>query len=615
MLEGLSQVERLRALVTLFDELLSARIEVQGSSGKVVVASAPLSLATHPPCEAPVVVGLVIAGRVLGWQRQAEAHPRLQAALDSIADFTAYLTIFSAEAGETQVAAARSEERLRIAMEATSDAIWDWDLETNKAFYSPRWFEMLGYTPGAFASDFDTWAAMTDPEDVARTRAIVQSAVARGQGYTTEFRMRHADGSWRLIRGRGKVTGRNASGRPTRMSGTNTDVTEQRESEAERAQLERALRQQEKMSAIGQLAGGVAHDFNNQLTTILGSAEVLREQVQDDPERLALIDEISAAAQRSAELTRKLLSFSRKSPSMRRTLDLNELVREVTPMLSRSIDPKVRIVTRLEAGSAKVMGDPAELQNAILNLALNARDAMPEGGTLTIATSNVDPGGADEGRPPELGPKAYVLVSVRDTGVGMSAEVMSRILEPFFTTKPEGTGMGLPSVYGTAKSHDGELMIRSKENYGSLFAIGLPAADEGSELYERIPSNIPLSPISTILIVDDEPSVRELFARVLKSLGHHVQMAASGAEAVEMVAKAPQAYDAAIVDLAMPGIGGRETISSLRQLAPNLKFMVTSGFASPDEVQATLTEGTRVFLPKPFTRAQLANALKEALER
>lgn len=612
MLEDIVHKARLSRFVELIDATFDVRVQVCNAAGKVVAGvketqGEPLAAQAH------VVVGLMTAGRVLAYSNKA-VDPRLQEFIEAVADLAAVLASFSAEAGAKSVAVARTEERLRLALEATTDAIWDWDLTTNRTYYSPRWYQMLGYEPGAFDASFETWAAMTDPQDVESTVAVVNAAVARGEGYVSEFRMRHADGRWRTIVGRGRVSARDANGRPIRMSGTNTDVTSQREAETERLRLEGALRQREKLSAIGQLAGGVAHDFNNQLTTVLGSAELLVESVTNPLDR-ELVQDILAAATRSAELTRKLLSFSRQGQVQRSEIDVHALINEVVGMLRRSIDRRIRLEADLRASYFVVKGDAAELQNAILNLALNARDAMSEGGVLTFKTHNVFFGANDRDQLSDLSEAQYLVVGVADTGHGMSPEVQARLFEPFFTTKPAGvgTGMGLASVYGTVKAHQGAVRVTTAVDKGSEFLVYLPVTEQNTAVRVRRTSEVPDVPPCRVLVVDDEPLVREQFARSLRSLGHLAEVASGGGMGLARLIEARHAFDVAIVDVSMPDMGGRETIAAMRKVAPHLRFIVTSGFAVQGEVQATLDEGARAFIPKPFFRSTLAHALAEAL--
>ncbi|MDX2023739.1 MAG: PAS domain-containing protein [Deltaproteobacteria bacterium] len=612
MFEDIVHKARLSRFVELIESTFDVRLQVCDAAGTAVVGTLQTPAATLA-AQAPVVVGLITAGRVLAYSDKP-VDPRLQGFLEALSDLTAALAAFSAEAGAKSIEVARTEERLRLALEATTDAIWDWDLTTNKTYYSPRWYQMLGYEPGAFPSSFESWAAMTDPQDVERTVAVVNAAVARGEGYHSEFRMRHADGGWRVIVGRGRVSARDASGKPIRMSGTNTDVTSQREAERERLRLEGALRQREKLSAIGQLAGGVAHDFNNQLTTVLGSAELLMESV-NNPQDRELVQDILAAASRSAELTRKLLSFSRQGQVQRSEIDVHALINEVVAMLRRSIDRRIRLETDLRAAYHVVKGDSAELQNAILNLALNARDAMSDGGQLTFKTHNIFFGANDHDQLPDLVEDQYLVVGVADTGHGMSPEVQARLFEPFFTTKPAGvgTGMGLASVYGTVKAHQGAVRVTTALGKGSEFAVYLPVIDTSTAVRVRRTSDLPQIPACRVLVVDDEPLVREQFARSLRSLGHLAEVASGGGIGVARLLASENAFDVAIVDVSMPDMSGRETIAAMRKVAPQLRFIVTSGFAVQGEVQATLDEGARAFIPKPFFRSTLAHALAEAL--
>jgi nitrogen-specific signal transduction histidine kinase/CheY-like chemotaxis protein len=401
----------------------------------------------------------------------------------------------------------------------------------------------------------------------------------------------------------------------SRVAGISDDITEERRRDEERRQIEEQLAQSHKLDAIGQLAGGVAHDFNNQLAGIMGFAELLREEVESDAKLLPYVDYILNGTRRSAELTGKLLAFARKGKYQTMPVNLHKVIGEVVSLLKHSVDKRIRIVQDLKAEPPVVLGDPTQLQNAILNLALNARDAMPQGGTLSLRTRNTTLDG-DFCRSVtfDVTPGHYICVSVEDTGVGMDEELLKRVFEPFFTTKDEGrgTGMGLASVYGTVTNHRGAVTVRSTPGKGSTFEAFLPAAVEetvaitgGKETTVR--GN------ARILVVDDEETFRDLAVASLKSLGYEVVTCADGVSAVDYYRAASKLIDLVMLDIVMPGMDGRETYNSLREINPDVKAILCSGYSKDGRAQEILDDGAMGFVQKPFRRAELSRLLAGVL--
>jgi len=387
------------------------------------------------------------------------------------------------------------------------------------------------------------------------------------------------------------------------------DVTEHRK-------VEERLRQTEKMSAIGQLAGGVAHDFNNQLAAIQGYADLLHSRL-DDPVLKRYTESILVASRRSADLTRQLLAFARKGQYRSLVVDLHEIVHEVVGILERSIDKRIRIRQHLDASPSTVLGDPSQLQNALLNLGLNARDAMPDGGDLVIATDvrDLDVAFARES-PYEVVPGKYLQIRVTDTGIGMSREVQEHLFEPFFTTKEQGkgTGMGLAAVYGTVKNHHGFIEVSSRLGQGTTVELFIPLHEAPAEREERgAVSAIPAHRTARILVVDDEAMIRDLAAEMLRALGHQVATCQDGEEAIAYYRQHWRQTDLVILDMVMPGRSGRDTFLDLRRINPAIQALLSSGFSVDGEAQKILDEGVRGFLQKPYTFKDLSTKVGELL--
>jgi len=378
---------------------------------------------------------------------------------------------------------------------------------------------------------------------------------------------------------------------------------------AERKEAEQALREAQKMEAVGRLAGGVAHDFNNLLTAIVGYSELLRSATEADPGTARLVDEIRRAARRGADLTQQLLAFSRRQVLDPRVLDLNEVVRGIEGLLRQVIGEEVRLVTRLDGELESVRADPNRLEQVLVNLAVNARDAMPEGGEVLIETSNA--GLALAGEP-------AVLLAVQDTGVGIPAELRSQIFDPFFTTKErgQGTGLGLSTVYGIVTQSEGRIEVESEPGGGTRFEILLPAVDERPARPAEEPAggDIPRGH-ETILIAEDEPAVRTFLRRFLRKQGYRVLTAADGEEALRIARNAEPAIDLLLSDVVMPTLNGIALARRMRRARPGLRIVFMSGHPGPAGDGTPLDEEGALFLQKPFTTGQLGRALRDVLDR
>jgi signal transduction histidine kinase len=386
--------------------------------------------------------------------------------------------------------------------------------------------------------------------------------------------------------------------------------------ERERKHLEEQLFQAQKMESIGRLAGGVAHDFNNLLTAINGNCSLLlRSMAADHPWR-EIVEDIFRAGERAAELTRQLLAFSRKQLLQPRVLDLNAVVTGMKKMLARIIGETIVLKTELQADLGPVRADQGQMEQVILNLTFNARDAMPEGGTLTLATAEVELG--EKGIPghPEIRPGHYRRLTVTDTGHGMDAAVRERIFEPFFTTKElgKGTGMGLAMVYGIVKQSDGHILVQSMPGSGTTFSIYLPAAARDTAAPVPAPTNPVLAGgTETILLVEDEHSVRITLRRVLSLCGYTVLEARHGHEANQLSERHAGHIDLLISDVQMPQLGGPDLARLLRQNRPDLKVLFISGYGD-NRLVAQSGAGGDPFLQKPFTPEALTAKVREALD-
>jgi two-component system, cell cycle sensor histidine kinase and response regulator CckA len=514
-----------------------------------------------------------------------------------------------------------SEKRLRLAVQASRLGLWDWDLATHRVRYSGEWKAQLGYAEDEIGDGFDEWQSRVHPDDLQATLARVQQYLsAPVGGHEVEFRMRHKDGSWRCIYTRGELV-LDPSGRPERFLGCDVDVTERR-------LLEEKLRHSQRMDAIGQLAGGVAHDFNNLLTVIQGNAAML----QDDEEPLSLqqneqLTELLRAADRAAVLTRQLLTFSRRQRIETRPLDLNGVVRDLFSMLQRLLGEDVRLQLELEHQALAIVADPSLLEQVLVNLAVNARDAMPEGGHLRVETRRVEIQSGDGSDAPGDKSGQHAQLSVIDSGVGIAPEHLPHVFEPFFTTKEvgKGTGLGLATVFGIVHEHGGWLRVQSEPGRGTRFDLFLPlvAPDAAGGQGGPPPDASAALPgkergTEAILVVEDEAPVRQLVQRVLSQAGYQVFTAASGADALALIEQGALQVDLVLTDLIMPGgVSGRDLGQRVRARRPAQRILYMSGYprddASAGPEKLRLHSGART-LAKPFTPASLLLSVRECLD-
>jgi two-component system, cell cycle sensor histidine kinase and response regulator CckA len=428
--------------------------------------------------------------------------------------------------------------------------------------------------------------------------------------------------SRRLLRLNGEVFAAEISGTPIVYDGRPAalaflrDITAQKQAEEERGRLELRLRHAQKMESVGRLAGGVAHDFNNHLTVINGYCDMLLDELgADDPLRVE-IGEIRAAGQRAASLTQQLLTFSRKQVVELRPINLNAVVEEHCRMIRRLIGDDIEVVTDQEPNLGAVMADRGQMQQVLMNLAVNARDAMPAGGKIIIATANAVIGDGAEGSGQDVKPGPYVVLTVSDSGVGMAPEILSRIFEPFFTTKSMGvgTGLGLATVYGIVEQAGGFLRVSSEPGNGTIFRVYLPQTASAQEpLREAAAGRRAARGSETILVVEDQDEVRRLAISILKRNGYRVVEAANGADALSLADTCTDPIDLLITDVVMPGMTGRELATRLSASRERLKVLYMSGYAADVIAKQGVIDAGMAYLPKPFAPAELAAKVREVL--
>ena len=499
------------------------------------------------------------------------------------------------------------EELFRLITENAADMIAVVDTRDERLYNSPSYEKILGYKPedlrGTTAID------QIHPEDLEKVLKAAADARRTGVGTSLEYRMRHKDGSWRTLESRASTIMKN--GLVERLVIVNRDVTQ-------RKNLEEQFRQAQKMEAVGRLSGGVAHDFNNLLGVIIGYGEIVQEGTPADSPLRSCVDEMLKAGHRAAGLTRQLLAFSRQQVMDPRILDLNAVVKDMEKMLKRLIGEDIQLKTSLDPQLVRVKADQGQIEQVILNLAVNARDAMPKGGEVKLTTSNFR---MDEEfvshYPYPVSVGDYVLLTVTDNGVGMDAATRARVFEPFFTTKEKGkgTGLGLSMVYGVVKQSGGYIDVISEPGLGACFKVYLPKAEVAAD-QQKAPSGLPvaLKGHETVLLVEDEASLRKLSRHLLEICGYRVLEAESGSEAIKLSEESTEPIDLLLTDVVMPGISGRVLADQLMAQRPGVRVLFMSGYTGQTVGKhGVLAEGS-LFLPKPFTRETLASKVREALD-
>lgn len=501
-------------------------------------------------------------------------------------------------------AARESEARFVLASSASRDFVWDTDLRTGQTFVSPRFPELLGYTPAEWGTTPAQWEARVLPDDLPRVRAAIDDCIeGRTPRFEARYRVRTRQGALLHLHAAGACMRDAATGKATRFAGFIRDVTSELAAEEGRMQTQ-------KLESLGLLAGGIAHDFNNLLTVVSASlslAEVHAAQGAPVAEELATA---SLAVRRATVLTRQLLAYAGRGPSVRAPLDLNQVVSAMGELLAVSVPRKVKLERQLEAGLPPVMGDDAQLQQVVMNLITNAAEAIGDAdGTVTLRTSTETLGAPPADVVGEAPLGRVVKLTVSDTGAGMSPEVKARLFDPFFSTKGPGRGLGLAALLGILRAHGGAIGLTSAPGRGTTFSSYLPALDT----VLPPPAPAPPPPDDTalgvrVLVVDDEALLRRSASRLLKTFGCAVTEASGGREAVDLVGADPRRFDVVLMDLTMPEMDGAEATRRIAELAPQLPVVLSSGYSAPD--LGPLPEGVRM-LPKPWDASRLEALLRE----
>lgn len=523
------------------------------------------------------------------------------------------------------------DERIRVALLASEVGIFDWYMDEDRFHCDTALQQLFGFPDVVTFDPIERFVEHVHQQDRKPVRLALAECI-HGRDFTVEFRLgRNAPEQWLVCKG--KVF-RDAAGKPSYVTGTCVDITARKYAEkalyelnetlearvaaevAERTRMEHTLHQAQKMEAVGQLTGGIAHDFNNLLTGVIGSLELMQRRHRAGH---SMYDEryINAAvtsAHRAAALTQRLLAFSRRQTLELKPIEVNQLVASLEDLLHRTTRENISITTHLAAGLPLVSMDASQLESALLNLVINARDAMPDGGTIAITTASVHFTSA-EGQALQLLEGDYVMLDVTDTGVGMTPDVLTKVFEPFYTTKPvgQGTGLGLSMVYGSMRQAKGAVQILSQPGAGTSVKLYMPGlgSDVGVSKSEEN-TQAPLGEGEIVLVVEDEAVVRSLIVEVLGELGYRAHEAADAQEAIPIL-ESKQRIDLMICDVGLPGMNGRQ-LADLGQLRrPGLKVLLATGYAEGSNVRGYLASNMEI-ITKPFAIDTLANKISEMLD-
>ncbi len=500
-----------------------------------------------------------------------------------------------------------SEEQYRLIVEGIPHLVWVSRPDGATEYWNGRYRQYTGVS--LTEARGSGWQRVIHPDDLPTTTRDWDHSLSSGEPCYIEQRIRRADGTYRWHSTRA-VPLRDGRGQIVRWLGTCTDIDEQK-------RLEEQLRQAQKMEAIGQLAGGVAHDFNNLLCIINGYSDLVYGALRPDDPLRDLVDEIRKAGERSASLTRQLLAFSRKQVIAPKVLDLNSAVLDLEKMLRRVIGEDIDLATRLAPSLGSIKADPCQIEQVLLNMVVNARDAMPRGGKLTIETQNVNLDESFAQTHSEVHPGPFVRLAVSDTGCGMTPEVKARIFEPFYTTKGQGkgTGLGLATVFGIVKQGGGHIEVYSEPGIGTTFKVYFPVVQGAvSTRKSRAGTSPGARGSETILLVEDDEGVRTLTRHLLQGDGYSVLVAREGEEALRICRGRREPIDLLVSDVVMPGLGGRQLSEQLLLLHPEMKVLFLSGYTDDAVVRHGVLEEEANFLQKPFSPSALAQKVRDVLD-
>jgi two-component system cell cycle sensor histidine kinase/response regulator CckA len=497
-----------------------------------------------------------------------------------------------------------NQARLDLALQSAHMGVWRWEIRENRRYFDELTCQLLGVEAATFTGTAEEFFRMVHPEDREKIKAALAWTLEQDVPYEPTYRVVWPDGSVRYITARGRLF-RDDKGQPARINGILWDITDQRLMEQEHIKTQ-------KLESIGMLAGGIAHDFNNLLQGIFGYISMAKMTLGQREKSQAMLEQAEKALHQSVNLTTQLLTFSKGGKPVKKLIDLRPVIENSTKFtLSGS---RCDFLLNIPEDLWQVEADEGQLGQVIQNIVLNADQAMPVGGTVMVFAANRAEG--DASLPPGLAKRDYVVMAIQDTGVGIPAQYLSKIFDPYFTTKEKGSGLGLATSYSIVRNHGGMIDVKTKSGDGSTFMIYLPAIAEGARAEAAVePAKRSLSRTARVLVMDDEELIRNLSSELLGVLGHDVEVAKHGQEALEKYQGAMaegKPFDIVILDLTIRGgMGGAETIQKLLEIDPALKAIVSSGYSDDDVTANFEKQGFKAFLKKPYDADDLSKVINE----
>lgn len=516
----------------------------------------------------------------------------------------------------TRVSLEESEQRLELAVRGTSDGLWDWDIATDEVWYAPRFLELLGYSEGELEFNFHEWERRLHLDDREFTLAAIKQHLESDEVYDVQYRLKTKSGEWRWFRARGACI-RDASGWPIRMAGAVQDITDHKIQTDRLAEQDCRLQQKQKLEAVGSLAGGIAHEFNNLLQVIQGFSRFAQQGLDETVQRYQDLSQVLKATDQAATLTSQLLCFSRTDPYEVQAVEVETLLDDLAILLESVIDERIVVAVNTKPGSVDALADPSGLHQVLLNLCVNARDAMPDGGLLNVKAEAVtlsprycEVHGLNR-------PGDFVCFSVTDSGTGMTPKQIERIYEPFFTTKEvgKGTGLGLAMVHGFVDRHGGIINVYSEPGEGTTFRIYLPVAADDDVVAVCDKQEPASGGNETLLIAEDERMVLAVAERILTGAGYHVLSAADGREAVDTFSEHQDQIALTLLDVVMPIMTGRQAFDAIRQIAPAAPVMFCTGHDPETSQAASFQQDHLMLVQKPYNPDELLRAVRQLLDQ
>jgi len=520
---------------------------------------------------------------------------------------------------DAEVALRKSEERYALTLAAVNDGLWDWHIPSGTAFFTPLYYAILGYENNEFPATYDFWRLLVHPEDIDRVERELLRSIGTGKGFTIDLRMRKKTGEWLWVSTRGKTMEMDAEGKALRMVGVLSDITERKRAEAEKEKLEAQNRQLQKSESLGRMAGAIAHHFNNQLQAVMLNLEMARNDLPRGAGPMENLTHAMQSARKAGEVSSLMLTYLGQTVSKREPMDLSEACLRSLPLLRAGIQNEVVLETELLTPGPAISANANQLQQVLTNLVTNAWEAMGDGhgavhlSVKTISAADIP---ARNRFPIDWQPQdnAYACLGVADAGCGIADTDIEKLFDPFFSSKFTGRGLGLPVVLGIVRAHNGVITVESKRGRGSVFRVFFPvSAEPVPQKPVQRAQNLKMAGGGTVLVVEDEPSVRKSVTLALTRLGFTVLAAEDGVEAVEIFREHQDEIRLVLCDLTMPRMNGWETLTALRQIAPGVPVILSSGYSEAQVMDGNHPELPQAVLSKPYEFKALADAIRQIL--